>query len=54
MAFQNSDSIGRLIARELRAPLKKTCPKCKGWVMGEAQLRPEAKDCTRCDGHGWI
>lgn len=54
MARGNTDSIARLIARELRTRDKKTCPKCNGWVMGEAELRKSAVGCTRCDGKGWV
>lgn len=54
MPIQNSDSIGRLIAREMRAPNKKTCPRCHGWVMGESGIRESAKDCTKCKGRGWV
>jgi len=54
MAMGNMDSIARLIAREMRAGTKKTCPKCKGWVVGEADVRKSAEGCTRCGGEGWI
>lgn len=54
MARGNTDSIARLIAREMRARNKRTCPKCEGWVMGESDLRESARDCRRCGGKGWM